>query len=152
MWTSLLFGCALRSTVVGLVEPVGNVTFVVSYNGTRTPVVLSAESAPLRRLDGCVVEVAGLRAPAGLIVQDWFVRDAGDGSGGFVGTLQAYGGRITIADRNTENTVFLDDLSALQLRPYVGRPVLLIGSIVGNGVVSVGAWRLLDEAAPVEPR
>lgn len=152
MWTWLLLGCALRSTVIGLVEPVGAGTFVVSYTGTRTPVLLSAESAPIRRLEGCVVEVAGVRTPAGLVVQDWFVRDAGDGSGGFVGTLQAYGGRISIADRNTESTVFLDDLSAMQLRPYVGRPVLLVGSIVGNGVVSVGVWRLLDEAAAPDPR
>lgn len=151
MWLSLWLGCALRSTQVGLIEPVGAATFVVSYAGKRIPVVLNAESAPLRRLDGCVVEVTGVRTPAGLIVDDWYVRDAGDGSGGFVGTLVAYGGRIAIQDRNTDTLVFLDDISALQLRAFVGRPALLVGSIVGTNIVSVGAWRLLDEAAPPPP-
>ena len=151
MWFAVLIACTLRATVVGLVEPADFGTFVVSYSGTRTLVVLNATSAPLRRLEGCVVEVSGVRTPAGILVQDWFVRDAGDGSGGFVGILRAYGGRMVLEDRNTESTVFLDDLSAAQLRPYVGRPVLLVGSVVGDGIVSVGAWRLLDEAAPANP-
>jgi hypothetical protein len=51
-------------------------------------------------------------------------------------------------DRNTRTAIVIDDIGTLQLRAWVGRPVLVVGNVVGGGMVQVVAWRLLDEPAP----
>lgn len=115
------------------------------YQGGRTPLVLSEESTPLRYLTGCTVVVAGVPTPAGFVVKDWHVTDAGDGSGGFVGELRAWGARLIVADRNTGGDVLIDAEAVPELRQFVGQPVLLVGTVVGRGVVSVVAYRVLAE-------
>jgi hypothetical protein len=163
MWFGGLFlatvGCAMHASITGLVEPlaarpVGEAAAtpvavaVLEYNGRRTPLLLDAESVALRRLEGCIVEVSGMRTPVGLWVRDWYVKDAGDGSSGFVGVLRVHGSRVLLDDRNTHTVIALDEIGAVRLRPYVGRSVLVVGGVVGSGIVQVVAWRLLDEAPP----
>ncbi len=139
-----MFACALHAVHTGLIAVEGSRAVSTSYNGQKMPLILEGEHALILGLDGCVVQVEGVRTPAGIIVQDWSVKDAGDGTGGFVGELRAYGNRLLIEDRNTGTTLALDEIGTLQLRPYAGRPVLVVGTVVGAGVISVVAWRLLD--------
>ncbi|MBM4393704.1 MAG: hypothetical protein FJ090_21470 [Deltaproteobacteria bacterium] len=115
------------------------------------PLILEGEHAQILGLDGCVVEAEGVRTPVGLVVRDWSVKDAGDGTGGFVGELRAYGNRVLIEDRNTGTLLALDEIGAIQLRSYAGRPVLVVGTVVGAGVISVVAWRPLDGARGEPP-
>lgn len=143
MLLALLLGCALHQQRAGLVRPEDGRVWLDAYQGGQTPLILGPESEPLRYLEGCVVEVSGPRTPAGLVVEDWHVRDAGDGSGGFVGLLRAYGGRLVIDDRNTGSMLIVDDEQVPQLRAVAGQPVLLVGTVVGAGVVRVMAFRVL---------
>lgn len=136
-------GCALHVQVAGMVRPDGASVWLEGYRGERTPLLLGEDSGPVRYLDGCVVEVEGTRTPAGLVVESWHVRDAGDGSGGFVGTLRSYGSRLVIDDRNTGTTLVVDDEQVPQLRAWAGQPVLLVGTVVGARVVRVMAFRVL---------
>lgn len=149
-----LFACALHAVHTGLLAVDGNRAVSTSYNGQKLPLILEGENLLILGLNGCVVEVEGVRTPAGLVVSDWSVKDAGDGTGGFVGELRAYGNRLLIEDRNTGSILALDEVATLQLRPYAGRPVLVVGAVVGAGVISVVAWRLLDrepDEAPSSP-
>ncbi len=118
-------------------------------DGAALGLILDDDSAPLRGLHGCTVEVEGIRVGHALAVRDWHVRDAGDGSGGFVGVLRAYGARLVIDDRNTATTLILEDASSGSLRPLVGHPLLLIGTVVGGNTIRVVAWKQLD--LPIGP-
>jgi len=146
-----LFACALHTVHTGLVAVEGSRAVSTGYNGQRMPLILEGEHAQILGLDGCVVEAEGVRTPVGLVVRDWSVKDAGDGTGGFVGELRAYGNRVLIEDRNTGTLLALDEIGAIQLRSYAGRPVLVVGTVVGAGVISVVAWRPLDGARGEPP-
>lgn len=140
----LLLGCALRAHPVGLVEPVpGDGVDLREIDGRTWRLVLEGEAAPVRWLYGCVVEVEGPAFGRRVVVEDWRVQDAGDGSGGFVGVLRVHGARLLIDDRNTGMTLVVDDAVAPQLRAWAGRPVLLIGHVNGPLTISPVAWRLL---------
>ncbi|MSQ03612.1 MAG: hypothetical protein EXR71_17300 [Myxococcales bacterium] len=145
MLLTLFIACALHVERAGMVTPHPGGVWLDGYQGGRVALVLTEASAPIRYLDGCVVEVRGMQTPAGLVVEDWLVKDAGDGSGGFVGTLRAYGARLLLEDRNTQTTLTLDDQQVPELRVYAGKPVLIVGTVVGPGQVRVMAWRLLTD-------
>ncbi len=147
MLVALLVACALHAERSGMVRPEGERVWLDAYQGGRTGLILGEVGAPIRFLDGCVVEVVGVLTPAGLVVEDWHVRDAGDGSGGFVGLLRTYGGRLAIDDRNTDAMLLLDDEQVPQLRAYAGNPVLLVGTVIGPGQVRVMAFRVLREGS-----
>lgn len=142
----LLVGCALQARAVGLVGPSAAPLELATGNGATVQLQLDAESAPVAWLHGCVVEVRGVRVGKRILVHDWRVLDAGDGSGGFVGYLRAYGARIAIEDRNTRSLLLVDDEVSPQLRPWIGQPVLLMGYVTGGNLVTPVAWRLLAPA------
>jgi hypothetical protein len=148
MWSALLLGCALHTTRAGLVEPTDDIVKLRTYDGQIYRLHLGEESAPIRHLDGVVVKVEGPRLLRGLWVGDWWVQDAGDGSGGFVGKLRIYGARLVIDDRNTRRTLVIADGTAPELRAYAGRPVLLLGHVVGGETIEVVGWRLLEDESP----
>lgn len=119
--------------------------------GEVTRLATPADAAPVRYLNGCVIEVDGPLLFGALHVQDWRVLDAGDGSGDYVGVLRAYGARLVIDDRNSGTTLVLDDLTAAPLRPYVGLPILVIGHVTGNGYVVPVAFRVLAPTSGPTP-
>lgn len=146
MFPLLLVGCALHTSLTGLVQPVGDETLLLTSTGPRYVLRLDEQAAPVQRLGGAIVEVEGLRFGSTLHVQDWAVKDAGDGSSGFVGELHTYGLRVFVDDRNTGTTLVIDDVTAAQLRPYGGHVVLLVGHVVAGSTVQVVAWRDLTPA------
>lgn len=147
MLLAFALACAFHVDRSGLVSAEEGTVWLGGYQGGRVSLLLDSESAPIRHLVGCVIEVTGLGTPAGIVVSDWHVTDAGDGSSGFVGLLKAYGARLLLDDRNTKSTLVIDDAAVPQLRAAAGHPVLVVGTVVGPGQVRVMAWRLLDETA-----
>lgn len=149
IFPSLLVACAIATTRVGIVEVAENhgSVSVHALDGAAVVLLLDGESEPLRGLGGCTVEVEGALVGNTLAVRRWSVRDAGDGSGGFVGVLRAYGARLVLDDRNSGGTVILEDATSGSLRPLVGHPVLLIGTVGSAGLIRVVAWKQLDEPA-----
>lgn len=143
MLLMLVLGCALHTSRAGLVEPGDGPVTMRTYEGRTFRLHLNEESEPIRYLDRVVVKVEGPRLGRGLWVKDWYVQDAGDGSGGFVGRLRAHGSRLVIDDRNTQRTLVIADGTAPELRDYVGEPVLLLGHVVAGETIEVAAWRLL---------
>lgn len=141
----LLAGCALHAHVTGLVLPDTDPVELRAPQGKEYHLRLDAESDPIRYLHDCIVVVEGPRVGGKVLVRDWYVQDAGDGSGGFVGILRVYGARLVIDDRNTQTTLLIDDEAAGQLRAWVGRPVLLMGHVSGGNTVMPMAWRLLAD-------
>jgi hypothetical protein len=145
-----LLGCALHTSRAGLVQPGDDVVTILAYDGTSYRLHLDEDSEAIRYLDRTVVKVEGRRLGRGLWVKDWYVQDAGDGSGGFVGRLRAYGSRLVIDDRNTKRTLVIADGTAPELRDLVGENVLLLGHVVGGETIQVAAYRHLapDASAP----
>lgn len=147
MFVLALLGCALHTSRAGLVEADHGPVELRSYDGRTLRLHLDAASAPIRYLGNATVKVEGARFGRGLWVKDWYVQDAGDGSGGFVGLLRVYGARLVIDDRNTRRTLVIADGTAPELRRLVGQPVLLRGHVVGGETIEVAAYRLLAPSA-----
>lgn len=136
----------MKATRTGLVLPPdeGRV-YLAEPDGSRIALGLDGESAPLRHLHGVVVTVTGPRMGRRVLVRDWWVLDAGDGSNGYVGRLVVQGMRVFIEDRNSATLVVLDDQHSSELRPYAGKMVLLIGHVIGPNTVTPVVWRLLED-------
>ena len=149
MLLAALLGCALHTSRAGLVQAGDEPVRIRTYEGRTFRLHLDDDSAAIRYLDNVVVKVEGPRLGGGLWVRDWYVQDAGDGSGGFVGRLRVYGARLVVDDRNTRRTLVIADGTAPELQAYAGQDVLLIGHVVGGETIEVAAFRVLaPDAAP----
>lgn len=146
MWLLALVACTLHATRTGLVVPAGDSLDLRGYQGEVHHLRLDADSEALRYLEGLGVVVEGRELGRTVYVRDWHMRDAGDGTAGFVGVLGAHGARLVIDDRNTGTRLFLDDSDVAALRPHVGKMVLLVGPVVGRGIIDVMAFRVLAPA------
>ncbi|MDP2310471.1 MAG: hypothetical protein Q8P18_30920 [Pseudomonadota bacterium] len=150
MFVVVLFGCALHTSRAGLVEAADGPVELRTYEGHTFRLHLDEQSAPIRYLGNAMVKVEGTRLGRGFWVKDWYVQDAGDGSGGFVGRLRIYGSRLVIDDRNTRRTLVIADGTAPELRRLVGQIVLVRGHVVGGETIEVAAYRLLAPPAGEE--
>ncbi len=146
---ALLGGCAAHQVGLIVADPLKSDPAELRLpRGGDIKLATPGPAGPLRYLNGCVVDVHGSYAFRTFTVRDWRVLDAGDGSGGYVGILRAYGARLVVDDRNSGATVVLDDLTAAPMRPYVGLPVLVIGHATGEGYVVPVAYRVLAATSP----
>ncbi len=140
-----LLACSFHVARTGLVlAPVEGVVELLEPGGVHTRLTLDADSQALLYLHDVVVEVNGARIGARMVVRDWQVVDAGDGSSGYVGRLKVTGMRVLIEDRNSGTTLILDDTNSAPLRAYGGKMVLIIGHVSGSNTVTPMAWRLLE--------
>lgn len=144
---ALLLACATAMRV-GLVEDRGGATILRETSGRAAPLVLDERSAWVAGLRGCIVEVEGAASIGGFVVSRWRIRDAGDGTAGFVGTLAGGPGRLFLTDQNSGSTLRLDATAVPELATALGRPVLVLGFVADAGTVRVVAWRAVDAAAP----
>lgn len=146
MLLALMFGCALSAHRTGLVERQDAGLLLRESTGRSARLVASGDAAPLNQLDGCIVEVRGPRLGRRLLVHDWSVLDAGDGSAPFIGRLTRYGGNWLLEDRNTGRPVLLDERSAAALAAEEGHLLLVNGVVIGAQTVRVLSWRSLEPA------
>jgi hypothetical protein len=106
----------------------------------------STEDMPvLRSLEGCTLEVSGPVMARSLMVQDWRVLDAGDGSAPYVGLLRQHGSNLVIDDRNSGMPLVLDQASAARLVQHGGSLVMISGYVVGAQLLHVVTFRILVE-------
>ena len=144
MVLALLAGCSVHTSRTGLIDASDQYVELVESTGRTCQLVTSAGSEELHYLSGCVVEVSGRRLGNRLLVQDWHVTDAGDGSQPYVGRLLSEGGRLLLDERSTPTPVVLLGAELAGLGEHLGRPVLVVGFVVGAQEVQVVSWRVLE--------
>ncbi len=137
--------CSFNARRAGLLEKPGTTIRLAATDGKHFRLILGESSRPLRSLEGCQVSVEGCRIGAWLVVKNWKVTDAGDGSEPYIGILRQHGSRLLLEDRNTGMPLLLDQASAAELEPFVGRMILVIGFIVGAQEVGVVAYRVISD-------
>lgn len=125
----------------GLVSSEGDRVLLTTATGRRLCLLTPADAAPIRKLQGCQVEVEGPKVGCKLIVHDWRVIDGGDGAMPYVGVLWRYGGRWMMLDRDSGSRVFFaidegDPLTRLQ-----GHVVMVTGFVTGPSIVQPVSWR-----------
>ena len=134
----ILGGCSLSSTHKGLITNAKIVT-VVDMN-ERKRRIISDNSKTLEQLDGCIVEIEGLRIGNWMIEQEWRILDAGDGSFPFLGKVEQRGIQFFVHDHNTKSMFKLDgkqDFSA-----FIDKEVLVVGFVTGSH--SIRVLRILE--------
>jgi len=146
---SLISGCvathrglvALESGVGG--EPAG--PRLETLDGRSFALRSTEQMELLRSLGGCTVEVEGPVMARSILVQQWSVLDAGDGSVPYVGLLRQHGSNMVIDDRGSGMPLVLNDTSAARLGRYVGKVVMISGYVVGAQLLHVVNFRVLIE-------
>jgi hypothetical protein len=114
---------------------------VTDLAGQRYKLLLGDEGQPLRYLQGCVVDVEGPRIGRRLLVSDWDVIIAGDGSAPFVGRLRRQGSNLIVHDRNSGSILIVESDPALGLAEWIDLPVMIVGYIVGPHRIQVVSFR-----------
>ncbi len=99
----------------------------------------------LRALSGCTIQVSGAAMFGSLVVQDWTVIEAGDGSAPYVGTLRQHGSNVVIDDRHSGMPLVLDEFSAARFGSHTGQVVMISGYVVGAQLLHVVNFRVLVE-------
>ncbi len=141
----LLAGCSLHGPHAGILREEGHCVVLETPEGRTRRLLLDEEVRAVRSLAGCTVLLEGARVGPLLVVRDWQVTDAGDGSAPFVGRLRETGTRLLLEDRNSGIPVFLTDDAPSELRRAAGRLVLVAGYVVGPQEVRVVHFRILSD-------
>lgn len=143
-----LVGCTASTRYIGLVDSTNPRAPQLVESSGRTYRLAVGEDAPLfAGFGGCSVLVEGPRRMRTVLVRDWAVTDAGDGSAPFIGRLTREGMRWFVDDVQTGGRVYLDEVSLGELRLHAGRTVLVAGYVSGPNTINVVRWRLLGEPA-----
>lgn len=137
-----LAGCAGRVTGVVQIESGGGVK-LVEAEGDSLRLRLDESSEPLRRLEDCTVELRGPRLAGQLVVRDWSIVAAADGSAPYWGRLHVEGLQVMLDDRGTGSVILMEDASGGALRAFDGQLVMVIGVIVAPHVVRVMGYEVL---------
>lgn len=139
--TTLSAGCVAHTQ--GVVREDGAVAHLIEPDGRSTRLRLGPDSAPISALSGHLIQVDGVRSPAGLWVSDWGVAQGLHGMEVWVGTLASLGVKIGLQDRNSEMWYEVAAEDAGIFRDEVGRPVLIEGYVVGPHQIRVLSYRWL---------
>lgn len=138
---ALLLSSACTGPVRGVIQPVGTAVAVVDLQGGKHRLALGDIGQPLRYLDGCVVEVEGPQLGRRVLVRDWSVITAEDGSAPYVGRLKRQGSNLIMEDRNSGSIVILEADPVLGLSAWIDQPVMVVGYISGPHRITVVAFR-----------
>ena len=128
-----LVGCSFSSSHKGLVTSSQMVTVVDVHEKRRR--IISDDTNILQQLDGCIVEVEGIRFGPWMIERDWRILDAGDGSFPFLGKIEQRGIQYFIHDHNTQSMFRLD--GDFDFSSVVDKDVLVVGFVIGSHDVQV---------------
>ena len=141
----LLAGCALHGPHTGILRQGQAGVVLDTPEGRTRRLLLDEDQHALRSLTGCTVRLEGARLGPLVVVRDWRVTDAGDGSEPYVGLLRGAGTRLLLDDRNSGAPVYLSADAPPELRGAIGRLVLVAGYVVGPQEVHVVHFRILSE-------
>jgi len=136
-------GCVAKARYMGLVDAGGGTVKLVESSGQSYRLSTGDDAVLFADLGGCSVMVEGPRRGRTVLVKDWVVTDAGDGSAPYVGKLVREGMRWYVTDRQTGATFFLEEGSLGDLGQHAGRTVLVTGYVTGPNTVNVVRWRVL---------
>ena len=115
---------------------------LVESDGTRWKLEAGLEQPMLEQLEDCTLEVDGNRVGKRVIVRDWKVLAAADGSAPYLGVLRQHGNNLVLDDRNSGATFILE--KSEELRPHASKTVMVIGYVAAPHVVVVMGWKVLD--------
>lgn len=135
----LATGCA--APIRGVVQPSGSAVAVVDLQGHAYKLMLGDAGQPLRYLDGCVVDVEGPQIGRRVLVRDWQVITASDGSAPYVGRLRRQGSNLIMEDRNSGSIVVLSADPQLGMAEWIDQQVMVVGYITGAHQIQVVAYR-----------
>ncbi len=139
-------GCVGPARYVGLIDVSdGNRVQLIDSQGHAVRLATGESADLFAHLGGCGAWVDGPRRGRTVVVRQWVVTDAGDGSAPYIGVLEHTGMRWSILDRQTGATLFLVEESLGGLDKFEGRPVLVAGYVIGPNTINVVTWRSLDE-------
>jgi hypothetical protein len=145
--TAWLGACAIPVRAIGVVRPAGEAAVITSTEGFTRPLMLEGDAAPIRWLDGHVVEVEGVTRRGAIRVQRWHVTEGLHGLSVWVGTLVARPNGLSLIEIDGGAEFQLDPEASEDLQAWVGQVVLLEGLIQGTLGVKVMFYRpLFDEA------
>ncbi len=136
---------ACLAPVRGVVQRDRQATTVVDIEGQTYKLILGDAGQPLRYLEGCVVDVEGPMVGRRVVVKDWTVITAQDGSAPYVGRLRRQGSNLVMEDRNSGSIVVLRGEAGLGMDAWIDQPVMVVGYVVGPHIVQVVAFRGLAE-------
>lgn len=138
-------GCVASTRYNGLVDATsGQKISLVESNGQTWALAAGEDAVLFDDLSGCSVTVEGPRRGRTIVVRDWVVTDAGDGSAPYIGVLQREGLRWFVRDRQTGALMFLSEPSLGGLQAHAGETVLVAGYVIGPNMVNVVRWRVLE--------
>ena len=138
----MMLGCTLSGHQMGLIKTERSAVQLSTIEGKQFMLYLGADKKYIQHLDGCQLKVEGVQLHRHFWVQKWKVTDGGDGSAPFIGILERKGIQFFINDINSGSTVLLEKVG--KLSEHVGKPVLVVGVVIGSHQVKVMSWRLLD--------
>ena len=148
----LTTGCASSARYRGLIDATDPKNPRLLAPSGQSVRLATGEDAPLfADLGGCSMVVEGPLRVGRVVVKNWVVTDAGDGSAPYIGVLQREGMRWFIDDRQTGARMYLSEASLDKLMQHKGRTVLVAGYVMGPNTVNVVTWRLLGPQPPREP-
>jgi len=141
----LLLACAAQIQRVGLVEVDGSRVVLVEPDGRELRLMAGEDATTFSHFDGLGVRVTGQRIGRRVVVRDWTITDAGDGSAPYVGHLKRYGSHWMIDDQATGSQLILVEETVGELARHEGQLVMVAGFVVGAHQVRVVAWRALGD-------
>ena len=112
--------------------------------------LLQDEMFALNAMDDCTVQIDGVRRGRKLVVQDYQVIAAQDGSAPFVGVLRRNGDKVDLILRGSGMRLVMVGPGAQLLQSYVGESVMVLGFASGPHELTVMTFVVLPTAAPDE--
>ena len=145
-------GCASTTRYRGLVDATNpNHIRLLASSGASVRLSTGPDAPLFGDLGGCSMVVEGPLRVGRVVVKNWVVTDAGDGSAPYIGVLQREGMRWFIDDRQTGARMYMSEASLGELRQHKDRTVLIAGYVMGPNTVNVVTWRLLGPPTDRSP-
>ena len=139
---TLLAGCATHR--VGYVAVEERRVELREVEGRERPLVLLGDAVDLRAMDQHLVEVDGLRTPAGLRVDRFRPLEGPHALPVWYGPVQQWGVQVGVQDLPSGALVWVDDRAAAELLPHLGDRVVVEGYVEGPQRIRVMYWIPVD--------
>jgi hypothetical protein len=143
----LVAGCALPVRAIGRIEPSAGAMILTTSQGRSRALLLEGNAAPMRWLDGHLVEVEGESRPRAILVDGWRVVEGLHGLSCWTGVIEVTPEGVGLFDRDNGVLLRLDEDGGALLAPWAGRLVLIEGYAEAGLGVHVSYYRPLFDTA-----